>query len=157
MRIGLAYNQKPDSTPRLGELSGTDDAFVEWDDASTIDAVEQALGLFGNVIRLEADHQFPKKLGLARPNLVFNMAEGLHGMNRESHVPAICEYYGIPYTASDPLTLSLTLHKARAKEILSWRGVPNARFALVSSPAELSRVRLRYPLFVKPEIGRAHV
>jgi D-alanine-D-alanine ligase len=150
MRIGLAYNQKPDPQSSLDEPHSTTDAFAEWDDASTIDAVEQALSLFGDVVRLEADALFPQKLALARPHLVFNMAEGLHGTNREAHVPAICEYLNVPYTASDPLTLSLTLHKARAKEILAFRGVPTARFALVHAVNELSRVRLRYPLFVKP-------
>src|SRR5438552_11033610 len=144
MRIGLAYNEKPEPTSNL------DDAFVEWDDRSTIEAVEQALSLFGDVARLEADVFFPQKVALTRPHLLFNMAEGLHGPNREAHVPAICEYLNVPYTASDPLTLSLTLHKARAKEILACRGVPTARFTLVSELSELARVRLRYPLFVKP-------
>ncbi|PYP74356.1 MAG: D-alanine--D-alanine ligase [Gemmatimonadetes bacterium] len=150
MRIGLAYNEKPDPNSTLDDPARTGDAFVEWDEPSTIDAVELALSLFGSVIRFEADSLFPQKLALTRPHLLFNMAEGLHGPNREAHVPAICEYLNVPYTASDPLTLSLTLHKARAKEILACRGVPTARFTLVSELSELARVRLRYPLFVKP-------
>src|SRR5207248_2343809 len=82
---------------RDAESDGTGDAFAEWDDPSTITAVEQALGLFGTVIRLEADQFFPQKVVLARPDLVFNMAEGLHGQSREALVPAICEYLNIPY------------------------------------------------------------
>ena len=46
-------------------------------------------------------------------------------MNREAHVPAICEFYGIPYSGSDPLTLSLCLDKARTKETLAYHGVPH--------------------------------
>src|SRR2546426_11534538 len=88
MRIGLAYNEKPDRST-TDEPPGTSDAFAEWDDPSTIAAVEEALGLFGSVTRLEADELFPQKLALAHPDLVFNMAEGLHGQNRESLVPAI--------------------------------------------------------------------
>src|SRR5439155_1757056 len=87
MRIGLAYNEKPDRST-TDEPPGTSDAFAEWDDPSTIAAVEEALGLFGSVTRLEADEFFPQKLALAHPDLVFNMAEGLHGQNRESLVPA---------------------------------------------------------------------
>jgi len=150
MRIGLAYNQKPRSSSELDDPASTGDAYVEWDEPSTIDAVERALGLLGSVIRLEADSSFPQKLALARPQIVFNMAEGLSGPNREAHVPAICEYLGVPYTASDPLTLSLTLHKARTKEILAFRGIPTAPFTLVSTPDDLARVSLPYPLFVKP-------
>src|SRR5229473_2521285 len=110
MRIGLAYNEKPD--PRAvasDEPPSSSDAYAEWDEPSTITAVEQALGLFGRVVRLEADALFPQKLALARPDLVFNMAEGLDGPNREAHVPAICEFLNVPYTGSDPLTLAIAI------------------------------------------------
>lgn len=150
MRIGLAYNQKPDSESRPDEPGSSSDVYAEWDEPTTIDAVEQALGLFGTVIRLHADATFPQKLARARVHFVFNMAEGLYGQNREAHVPAICEYLNVPYTASDPLALSLSLNKARAKEILSYHEVPTARFALVDDMVALARVRLPYPLFVKP-------
>src|SRR5207244_2101038 len=149
MRIGLTYNEKPDPAPDAASDSASD-AFAEWDDPSTIAAVEQALGLFGSVIRLEADQFFPQNLVLARPDLVFNMAEGLHGQSREALVPAICEYLNIPYTGSDPLTLGLSLHKGRTKEILAYRGVPTAPFACVERQAELERLRLPFPVFVKP-------
>src|SRR5213593_4304730 len=150
MLIGLAYNQKPDTANSAAEPSSTNDAFAEWDDPSTIAAVEQALGLFGSVIRLEADQFFPQNLVLARPDLVFNMAEGLRGQSREALVPAICEYLDIPYTGSDPLTLALSLHKGRTKEILAYRGVPTAPFACLDTPDDLARVALPYPVFVKP-------
>ena len=150
MRIGLAYNEKPDPANSAAEPPSTNDAFAEWDDPSTITAVEQALGLFGSVIRLEADPLFPQKLDLERPDLVFNMAEGLRGQSREALVPAICEYLNIPYTGSDPLTLGLSLHKARTKEILAYRGVPTAPFACVETADDLERLRLPFPVFVKP-------
>src|SRR5712692_4663495 len=149
MRIGLAYNEKPDPAPDA-ESDSTGDAFAEWDDPSTIAAVEQALGFFGSVIRLEADQRFPQSLALVRPDLVFNMAEGLRGQSREALVPAICEYLNIPYTGSDPLTLGLSLHKARTKEILAYRGVPTAPFACVETAADVERLRLPFPVFVKP-------
>src|SRR5256712_970583 len=144
MRIGLAYNEKPDPAPDAASDSASD-AFAEWDDPSTIAAVEQALGLFGSVIRLEADQFFPQELALARPDLVFNMVEGLHGQSREALVPAICEYLNVPYTGSEPLTLALSLHKGRAKEILAFRGVPTAPLASVQTPEDLARVPLPLP------------
>ncbi len=149
MRIGLAYNEKPDPAS-AEEPASTNDAFAEWDDPTTIVAVEQALGLFGSVTRLEADQFFPQKLAVARPDLVFNMVEGWRGQNREALVPAICEYLNVPYTGSDPLTLALSLHKGRTKEILAYRGVPTAPFACIETTADLERVALPYPVFVKP-------
>jgi D-alanine-D-alanine ligase len=150
MRIGLAYNEKPTPAGAADVPPHSTDAYVEWDEPSTIDAVARALAPLGEVIRLHADTSFPQKLLLAKPDIVFNMAEGLRGPSREAHVPAICEYYGVPYTGSDPLTLALALHKGRAKEVLAFRGIATAPFAVVEHASDLARVRLPVPLFVKP-------
>jgi len=145
-------------------LSTVNDKYAEWDCAETIDAVERALEGVGEVIRLEATAEFPEKLRVAKPDIVFNIAEGMNGANREAHVPAICEFYGIPYSGSDPFTLAMGLDKARTKEYLAYNRVPTAPFVLVRAAHEvtalLERVttrrlrgvngRLRLPLFVKP-------
>jgi D-alanine-D-alanine ligase len=154
----------------VADTAPTSDEYAEWDSAETIDAVASALGALGEVIRLEANTDFPARLHETRPDIVFNIAEGLLGVNREAHVPAICEFFGIPYSGSDPFTLSLCLDKARTKEILAYHGVPTAAFALVRSMADLRALRTRIravhhvtsphvvpserplhlPLFVKP-------
>src|SRR5947208_5217511 len=85
MRIGLAYNEKPDPAPDAASDSASD-AFAEWDDPSTIAAVEQALGLFGSVIRLEADQFFPQNLVLARPDLVFRSEEHTSELQSPDHL-----------------------------------------------------------------------
>ncbi|MGH7703594.1 MAG: D-alanine--D-alanine ligase family protein, partial [Gemmatimonadales bacterium] len=126
------------------------DLYAEWDEPATVDAVEQALRPLGEVVRLEANAEFPSRLAKARPDFVFNIAEGLYGVNREGHVPAICEFLGVPYSASDPLTLSLSLHKGRAKEAMASRGVPTAPFILARTAGEARNVSLPFPLFVKP-------
>ncbi len=126
-----------------------DDEFAEWDSAETISAVERALSALGDVVRLEASDDFPERLRAERPDIVFNIAEGLRGPNRESHIPAICEFYGVPYTASDPFTLSLCLDKARTKDVLRARGVPTAASVLVESVLDLGDLP-PFPLFAKP-------
>lgn len=145
MRIGLAYNQKPDEEP-----PSTNDAFAEWDEPATIDAVARALGSLGTVIRLEADASFPQKLALAQPDIVFNMAEGFDGPSREALVPAICEYLHLRYTGSDPLTLALALHKGRTKQLLAYCGVPTPPFVCIERLSDVASVTLPFPLFVKP-------
>jgi D-alanine-D-alanine ligase len=147
------------SAPPNTQFEG-DDRYAEWDSATTIDAVADSLAACGDVIRLEATPDFPEALRDASPDIVFNIAEGLHGVNREAHVPAICEFFGIPYSGSDPFTLSLCLDKARTKEILTYHGVPTAPFVLASSNAELEAIASgrtllappspRLPLFIKP-------
>jgi len=159
MRLGLAYNQKPDSAAESAKkLSdppqppGTGDAYAEWDEPATIQAVARALRIFGDVVLLEAIDDFPGRLAASRIDLLFNMAEGVSGPNREAQVPAIAEFLGIRYTGSDPLTLAVALHKARAKEVLAQRGVATAPFALVERLDDLgalARARI-YPAFLKP-------
>jgi D-alanine-D-alanine ligase len=178
-RIGFAYNQKPEQASVGGRIaaaarhesrssddppspiSAPDDVYAEWDSAETIDAVATALSPFGDVIRIEANEDLPIRLRTERPDIVFNIAEGLYGPNREAHVPAICEFYGIPYSGSDPFTLSLCLHKARTKDVLRAHGVPTAPFALIESESDLvallandsplaSRPTTNAPLFLKP-------
>lgn len=140
--------------------SAVDDEYAEWDSVATIDAVADALAACGEVIRLEANADFPERLRAEAPDLVFNIAEGLRGPNREAHVPAICEFFDVPYSGSDPFTLALCLDKARTKEILSHHRVPTAPFVLLESVDDVQRL-LRggtdlsapselQPLFVKP-------
>ncbi len=114
-----------------------DDEFAEWDSEETIATVAEALSACGEVIRLEANEDFPERLRRERPAIVFNIAEGFRGVNREAHVPAICEFFGVPYSGSDPFTLSLCLDKARTKEWLSYHGVRTAPFVLLRDVAEL--------------------
>jgi D-alanine-D-alanine ligase len=159
MRVGLAYNQRPDAAAAESATKLSDpieppatDAYVEWDEPATISAVARALGVFGDVILLEAVGDFPTRLSQARIDLLFNMAEGHAGPAREAHVPAIAEFLGIPYTGSDPLTLTLALHKARTKDVLRQRGVPTAPYLLVEAPRHLRLLRRAglYPAFLKP-------
>ena len=115
----------------------TDDEFAEWDSEETIAAVAKALSACGEVIRLEANEEFPERLRRERPEIVFNIAEGFRPVNREAHVPAICEFFGVPYSGSDPFTLSLCLDKARTKDWLSYHGVRTAPFVLLRDVTEL--------------------
>ncbi|MBI3585008.1 MAG: ATP-grasp domain-containing protein [Nitrospinae bacterium] len=144
MRVGLTFNLKK------GQKEGLPaDWDAEWDSEETIDAVRSALSARHDVVPLEADENIVENLKNSKPDIVFNIAEGRNGPNRESHVPAILEMLGIPYTGSDPMTLSLCLDKGRAKEILSFYKVSTPRFQVVSSASE--RIKLKnFPLIVKP-------
>jgi D-alanine-D-alanine ligase len=157
LRIGFAFNRKPDeggspaTLPSGRPIPGNAaDLYAEWDDDVTIDAIEAALAEAGEVVRLEATEEFPVRLKESKVDIVFNVAEGLWGPNREAHVPALCEFWGVPYTGSDPLTLALCLDKGRAKEILAYRGIPTADFAVLT-PGDRRRESIpRLPVMVKP-------
>jgi D-alanine-D-alanine ligase len=141
---------EPPSEPP-GQLP--DDRYAEWDDIHTVRAVEHALASRHQVTLVDADLDAFETLRRLRGSidLVFNIAEGLHGASREGQVPAMLDMLGIPYTGSEPLTLGLCLDKRRAKEILRYNHVPTPRFWTITSLTEIPR-RLRYPLMVKPTL-----
>lgn len=99
---------------------------------------------------VEADNSAFEKLKQLKPDIVFNIAEGFNGISREAQIPAILDMLQLPYSGSDPLTLSTCLDKARTKEILSYYNIPNARFVIASSLSEIIDAGLSFPLIVKP-------
>lgn len=146
LRVGLTYNLK-----RVKPTAGGDDREAEYDAPATIAALHDALASYGHeVVDLEATAELPALLGASGVDLVFNVAEGIHGRNREAQVPAILELLDIPYTGSDPATLSLTLDKGLAKRVVAQAGLPTARFVVMVTGREKRPSGLDFPLMVKP-------
>lgn len=84
------------------------------------------------------------------PDVVFNLCESIGGDNRfEPLLPLLLEREGIAYTGSGPLTLTLSLHKHKTKEILRARGVPTPEALHVTTP-DVSSIAIPFPLIVKP-------
>jgi D-alanine-D-alanine ligase len=99
---------------------------------------------------IEADESAYEKFKELKPDIVFNIAEGLNGVNRESQIPAILDMLRIPYTGSDALTLGICLDKARTKEILSYHKIPTAKFMVADKPEAIPTNNFSYPVIVKP-------
>jgi D-alanine-D-alanine ligase len=148
LTVALCFNLGKDLVPRDDEPP---DLHCELDSEKTIHAIAGALASAGNeVMLIEADDDAPAKLAAARPDVVFNVAEGLRGESRESFIPAVCDALGIPYTGSGVLTLAVSLDKAMAKRVFAFEGVPTPPFCVIQPGQEIEAGNLRYPLFVKP-------
>ena len=148
MKIGITYDLRDDY---LREGYSEEDT-AEFDSVETISAIETSLRTLGHVAeRIGHVRSLARRLALGdRWDLVFNIAEGLSGFGREAQVPGLLDAFGVPYTFSDPLALSVALHKGMAKRVVRDLGIPTADFAVVENLAELSDLSLRFPLFVKP-------
>jgi D-alanine--D-alanine ligase len=143
LKVGLAFNMK-----RLDTTS--DDSEAEYDTPLTIEAISAAIVGYGHqVVHLEATGDFPRALMTSGVDLVFNIAEGIRGRSREAQVPSLCELLGIPYTASDPATLSLCLDKGLCKRVLREQGIDTPAFQVLVTGREKLRP-FRYPVIVKP-------
>jgi D-alanine-D-alanine ligase len=148
LRVGLTYNLKKPAEVAAGQ---PEDFYIEFDDEETVEAIAEALRKGGcDVTRIEADVKALNKLSRLKPDIVFNIAEGLYGESRESQIPAILEMLGIPYTGSGPLTLAIALDKALTHQILSANGVSSPIFQVFSNPDDKRKQKLKFPLMVKP-------
>jgi len=148
-RIGLTYNVK---TEYLFKPGDPPDANAEFDHPDTIGVIEEAIQSGGHrVVRLGNAQELLAHLDrLKGIDLVFNIAEGDEGRNRESQVPILLEMMGVPFVGGDGLTLGMTLDKVITKKLLIAEGVPTPRFAELACPENSWQVELTYPLIVKP-------
>jgi D-alanine-D-alanine ligase len=145
LRIGFSYNVK-----RV-DSKGGNDTEAEYDAPTTIEAIRDALESYGHVVvPLEATAELPRQLMDAPVDLVFNIAEGVSGRNREAAVPALCELMGIPYTGSDAATLSIALDKALSKRVLRQHGINTPEFQVMETGRERLSPKMKFPLIVKP-------
>lgn len=93
---------------------------------------------------MEADGSDPP------PGLVLNMAYGIQGDCRYTHVPAMLELAGVPYTGAGPLGHAVSLDKVIAKTLMETAGIPTPAYAVASHGVRAGSEKLRYPLVVKP-------
>ncbi len=99
---------------------------------------------------VEANKDAYEKLKAIQPDIVFNYSEGANGLSREAQIPAMLDMLCIPYTGSDPLTLTTCLNKARTKEILSYHNIPNAKFTVAFENDLPKNFDLNFPIIIKP-------
>jgi D-alanine-D-alanine ligase len=93
----------------------------------------------------------PQTLKGETPGLVFNLAYGIQGESRYTHIPSLLEMVGIPYVGSGPLAHSVALDKAMTKMVLAQAGLPTPAFQVVTDPEQELSDGLRFPLIVKPK------
>lgn len=147
--VGLTYDVKPDYVFKKGD---PEDANAEFDHPDTIDIIKDAIESGGyKVVKIGNVRKLLKRLKNLDVDIVFNIAEGVSGRNRESEVPVILEMAGIPFVGGDGLTLGLTLDKIMAKKVLISEGIPTPAFFEVSDIRNIDGVGIGYPLIVKPK------
>ncbi len=147
LRVGFTFNVKR----VVANEEGEGDQEAEYDSPKTLQAIREAIASYGHeVIDLEATSELPQRLAATPVDLVFNIAEGFKGRNREAQVPATLELLDIPYTGSDPAALSIALDKALAKKMVRQHGIPTPDFLLMQSGKERLPKEMRFPVIVKP-------
>lgn len=143
--IGISYNLKK------GVSSDIPDIEAEYDNIDTVYAIRDALEAVGfKTLLLEADETLPEKLKNSRVDMVFNIAEGSYGRGREAQVPALLNFFGIPFTGSDETTLCLALDKALTKRLLAAYRVRTPKYRVLDGHSAAGADGLRFPVIIKP-------
>ena len=150
LRIGLVYDLREDYLA----MGWDEQAVAEFDRTDTIDALEAAVASRGHAVERvgNADALLTRLTRGARWDLVFNIAESVAGVGRESLVPAVLDHYGIASTFADPLVCAATLDKPTAKRLLRDMGLPTPDFRVIETAADARAATqdMPMPVFVKP-------
>lgn len=153
MKVAVVYNRE-----KKGIINVLGMQNREWYPEETILKVVNALEKKGHTVEMiVADRNLlarlnkflPKLSKRQAPGIVFNLALGVQGKCRYTHVPAILEVAGIPYTGSSPLGHTLALDKVVAKQILMASGLPTPNYRIFTDPDQTAP-ELQFPIIVKP-------
>lgn len=126
----------------------------------TVEKVAKSLEKGGHSVKIieggmnfieEMKDFMPRVVSGERPGMVFNMAYGIQGQNRYTHVPAMLEMLGIPYVGSGPEAHSVVQDKVMTKIVLQKNNIPTPGF-WVFSTSEDKFDDLIFPVIVKPKM-----
>lgn len=154
MKIAVVWNSRSDYVPaRLGrpcpesyqESAVHDVANALMGGGFDVKVIRGDVMLVANLKNFFGDDIDSAHMGC----MVFNMAYGIQGDSRYTHVPAMLELAGIPYTGSGPLGHALALDKVITKILIKSAGWPTPAWMVTSDPS-CDPGHLRFPLIVKP-------
>jgi D-alanine-D-alanine ligase len=147
-RVAVIANVKGET---ILPIDGPADAGAEFDKKETIQEIQSAIESDGHTtVFIPADANLPFALAHIRPDICFNISEGIYGDAREAQIPALLELLRIPYTASRVLTNAVSLDKTMTKRIWRDKGLPTAAFQEFVTGDEPLADDMIFPMFVKP-------
>lgn len=148
MKLGFTYDARADY---LAQGFSTEDV-AEFDSEEALAALAALLARLGfTVDRIGHVQNLVTRLAAGeRWDMVFNIAEGMHGPAREAAIPALLDAYRIPYVFAGAVCMATTLDKSIAKRLVAAQGIPTAAYAVVACEDDALGVQLPFPLFVKP-------
>ncbi len=148
MKIAVLANLKEDAPIRPEDPPGCWD---DLDDQITIDEILKSLKELGHEGKyFPAVLESIEELKKFQPDLCFNSAEGHFGDSREAQMPAVLDMLQIPYTCAGVVGMVLSHNKHLAKRQFMAKGLPTAKFMIITSANAIPDSDLRYPMFVKP-------
>ena len=158
MKVAVIYNKKNIDPTDVINIYGM--TTKEHYNPKTVEQVATALERGGHTVKIiegtmssmEELHQFMAKPAAGEPpGIVFNMAYGVQGHDRYTHLPAMLEMLGVPYTGSGPEAHAIVQDKVMTKIVLQKNNLPTADYWVFSTPDDTFD-DLKFPVIVKPKM-----
>jgi len=158
LKVAIVYNKKNIDKHDVINVFGM--ITKEHYSRKTVEKVAQALEKGGHSVKIiEGGMNFiddmkefmPKVVSGEIPGMVFNMAYGIQGQNRYTHVPAMLEMLGIPYVGSGPEAHAVVQDKVMTKVVLQKNGIATPNSWVFTSPDDTFD-DLVFPVIVKPKM-----
>ncbi len=143
LHVGIASNGFSDSEdPIEAELTS---------DANKIAATLEERGYTTTFVDMNQPFEAVRHIQDARIDIIFNLCERInHSSLLEPHAASLFDILRIPYTGSNPFTLSLCLDKIRVKKLLAWHRIPTPRWDYLYEAEEEFDRDFPLPAIVKP-------
>jgi D-alanine-D-alanine ligase len=155
MKIAIIYNKEISKVINVFGIQNK-----EIYNPNTIKQVTMSLEEGGhNVAMIDGDMHvieqlqdfMPKDLKSEKMGMVFNMAYGIQGESRYTHIPSMLEMLGIPYVGSSPSGHAMALDKMITKIILQKYDIPTPAYWIFSDRNE-DFTQVDFPVIVKPKM-----
>lgn len=133
MRVVVAYNDDADLKPHLNAVERIGEEEV----VETAREIAEVVG--GELLPVRGVRDAIDQLRARRPELVFNLCEGVAGNPRwEMHFALALEMLRIPFTGCDPIATGICGDKGLTKALLNVAAIPTPRGFVATRPPDSS-------------------
>jgi D-alanine-D-alanine ligase len=157
MKVAVIYNKQEDAEGVLNVFGMQNQ---ETYNPQTVERVASALEKGGHNVRIidgninvieQLQDFMPRVVQGEQPGMVFNMAYGLQGVSRYTHIPSLLEMLGVPYVGSSPAGHGIALDKVTTKVMVQAAGLPTSPYWVFYDANQIPD-DLPYPVITKPKM-----
>ncbi len=157
MKVAVIYNKQKDAEGVLNVFGMQNQ---ETYNPKTVERVASALEKGGHNVRVidgninvieQLQNFMPRVVQGEQPGMVFNMAYGLQGVSRYTHMPSLLEMLGVPYVGSSPAGHGIALDKVTTKVMVQAAGLPTSPYWVFYDAKQIPD-DLPYPVITKPKM-----
>ncbi len=157
MKVAVIYNKQTDTEGVINVFGAQNREIYN---PKTVERVAAALEQGGHNVRIvdgnirvieQLENFMPRVVHGDQPGMVFNMAYGIQGVSRYTHIPSLLEMLGIPYVGSSPAGHGIALDKVTTKVMIQAAGLPTAPYWVFYN-ADQIQGDLPFPVITKPKM-----